>query len=75
MWINHCVHPPPPLFCCGRRRGLNLLPHFTKGQGLDSTSTLRGGCWKRGGNLFQGGLPFYKKNKRKSEIFNDKKCL
>ena len=24
------------------------------GQRLDKTSTLRGGCWKRGGNFFSG---------------------
>ena len=34
-----------PPFSAG---GLNLLPNFQKGE-LDRTSTLRGGCWKRGG--------------------------
>ena len=30
---------------------------------------------KRGGNFFQGDCNFYKKTKRKSEIFNDKKSF
>ena len=32
---------------------------FKKG-GFDRTSTLRGGCWKRRGNFFQGGCNFTK---------------
>ena len=39
---------------------------------------LEEGCLERGGekgDLFQGGCSFYTKNKLKSEIFNDKKCL
>ena len=64
LW--HSVHPR---FCWG---GLNLSPNFQKG-GLDRTSTLRGGCWKRGGvTFFRGGLQFLHK-KLKSEIFNNKK--
>ena len=32
-----------------------------------------GGCWERGGNFFQDEFAvFTKKNKLKSEIFNDK---
>ena len=57
------------LFSAG---GLNLQPNFQKGA-LDRTLTSRGGCWKRGGNFFQGGLQFLQKNKLKSEIVNDKK--
>ena len=46
---------------------------FKKG-GLDRTSTLRRGLLKkRGVTFFRGGCNFYKKNKLKSEIFNDKK--
>ena len=51
--------------------GLNLLPNFQKGW-FDRTSTLRGGCWKRRGNFFQG-VAILQKKKLNSEIFNDKK--
>ena len=63
----HSVHHPP--FCRGWG-GLNLL-NFQKG-GYGRASTLRGGCWKRRGNFFQGVLQFLQK-KIKFEIFNDKK--
>ena len=65
----HSVHPPP--FLLG---GLNLLPNFQK-EGLDRTSTLRGGNFERRG---RGGCNFAKNEKlksEKSEIFNDKKSL
>ena len=45
------------------------------GSGLDKTSTLRGGLLEKRRVTLQGGLQFYKKNKLKSEIFNDKKSL
>ena len=64
---KHSVHPlTPPPFCRDGGDGgggLNLLPNFEKG-GLDRTSTLRGGCWKRRGV-----------KKLKFEISNDKKSL
>ena len=53
---------------------LDLLPNFQTG-GLNRTSTLRGGCWKRGITFFMGSCNFYKKTKLKSEIFNGKKSL
>ena len=34
---------------------------FSKRRGLDRTSILEGGCWERGGDLFQGGCNFYVK--------------
>ena len=52
---------------------LNLLPNFQKGGGgLDRTSTLRGALLERV-TFFRRGCNFYKKDKLKSEIFNDKK--
>ena len=48
---------------------------FKKG-GLDRTSTLRGRLLEKRDNFFQGGVAILqKKNKLKSEIFNDKKSL
>ena len=41
-----CTPPPPPFLSAG-----GIEPR-TK---LDRTSTLRGDCWIRGGNFFQGG--------------------
>ena len=42
-----------------------------RSRGLGSISIVRGVCWKRGADLFQGVAIFtYKK---KSEMFNDKK--
>ena len=43
--------------------------------GLDRALIFSGGCWGRGGDLFEGGCNFYIKHKLKSEIFNDKKRL
>ena len=47
---------------------------FKQEVGLDRISIFRGGCWEKGGDLFQG-LQFLQINKLKSEIFNDKKGL
>ena len=47
---------------------------FKQEVGLDRISIFRGGCWEKGGDLFQG-LQFLHINKLKSEIFNDKKGL
>ena len=43
--------------------------------GLRGLQLLEGGCSKRGGQLFSGGVAILQKinNKIKSEIFNDKK--
>ena len=58
---SHSVHLP---FCWGAEPSTK----FSKGGGLDRTSTLRGG------NFFQVvGCNFYKKTKLKSEILNGKK--
>ena len=47
-------------------------PSKKRGEGLDKTSTFRGGCWERGGDFLNGGgCNFHIKNKLKSEIFND----
>ena len=46
------------------------------GGGLAGLQLLEGNCRKRGGGRFSGGgesLQFLRKNKIKSEIFNDKK--
>ena len=44
--------------------------------GLNKTSSLRGGCWKRGSSFFQGAAILQKKKKKKNELkskmFNDK---
>ena len=59
----------------GREGGLVGSPtQFQKGD-LNRTSIFRVGCWERRGDFFQGGCSFYIKNKLKSEISNDKKCL
>ena len=68
--------------------GLNLLPNFQKGGGLDGPLVFRGGWggkgggggggggWESGGVTFlRKGCNFYIKNKLKSEISNDKKGL
>ena len=67
----HSVHPPPP-FLLG---GLNLLPNFHKGGAWQDLNFETGVAGKEGRNFFQEGLQFYKKNKLKSAIFNDKKSL
>ena len=80
LWTCHInsVHPPPLTFCWlgGRGGGLNLLPNSQKG-GLDSTSTLRGGLQEKRVVTFFRGVAIFtkKKNKLKSEIFNNKKSL
>ena len=33
-----------------------------KGGGLTGSQFLEEGCWERGGDFFQGGCSFYKKN-------------
>ena len=43
--VIHSVHPPR--FC-------KLLSNYQKWGGLDRILIFRGGCWERGGNLFQG---------------------
>ena len=48
---------------------------LSKGRGLKGSQSLKGDCWKRGGDFFQGGCSFYIKNKLKPEIFNDEKSL
>ena len=58
----------PPLFT----GGWMSCQIFKKGV-LTGPQFLEGGCWEKGGNLFQEGCSFYIKNKLKSEIFNDKK--
>ena len=47
---------------------------FKKGR-LGRTSTLKWGLLEKRGNFFQRGVAIWKKNKLKSEIFNDKKSL
>ena len=68
---KHSVHSP--LSAGGGRAPTK----FSKrgGEGLDRTSTFRGGCKERGGNFFQAGCSCHIKNKSKSEIFNYKKSL
>ena len=55
---------------------LKLQPNFQKG-GLDRTSAFKGRLLgKRGVTFFWGRVcNFHIKNRLKSEIFNDKKCL
>ena len=75
FFIYHHLLPivctPPPL--SAGAAGLNLLPNFQKGGGgLDTTSTLRGACWKKRG-LFSGLGCNFTKWELKSGIFHDKK--
>ena len=53
-------------------RGVELPTKFSKSEGLAGPQLLEGGCWERGGHFFQGGCNLHKKNKLKSDIFNDK---
>ena len=72
---NICVHVhsghPPPLSA----GGVEPPTKFSKRGGLTGPQLLEGGCWEKGGDLFQGGCNCHIKNKLKSEIFNDKKIL
>ena len=69
-----CTSHPFPL----ERARLNLLESFQKGGGegdLTGPLFLKGGCWERGGDFFQGGCNFLTKNELKSGLFNEKKGL
>ena len=66
--IIHQHIPPPPSLLYGEGRGLRLRPIFQKG-GLGRISIFRGG------DFLQGGCSFYIRNKLKSQIFSDRKCL
>ena len=67
------VHPP---FSIAGEEGVEPLTKFSKKGGLTGPQLYEEGCWKRGGNFFQGGYNVSKKkNKLKSEIFNSKKSL
>ena len=71
-----CTLPPPFLIeGGGGGRGLNLLPNFQKAGAWQDLNFERGLLEKRGLTFFRGRLQFYKRNKLKSEIFNDKKSL
>ena len=48
---------------------------FQKKGGLTGPQLLKGVTGKEGVPFFQEGCTFHKKNKLKSEIFNDKKRL
>ena len=67
----HSVHPPT----LSAEGGGGVEPHqiFKKGE-LNRVSIFRGIAGKEG-VTFSGGCSFYIKNKRKSEIFNNKKSL
>ena len=67
---NYLTYLYPPPISAG---GLNLLPNFQKGGGLDRTSVFRGDCWERGGDFFQGGFNFSTKNRLTSGMFHEKK--
>ena len=67
MYI-HSVHPP---FCWGEGWASNQI--FKKGENLTGPQLLEGGCWEKGGDVFQGGLQF---SPKKNKIWNnDKKSL
>ena len=58
------------------RGELNLLPNSQQGGGsLEGSLYLEGVARKEVGDLLQGVVVFYLKNKLKSEIFNVKKSL
>ena len=60
----------PPFYYGGV--GVEPVTQFSKRGGLTRTQFLEGGCRERRDDLFQEDCNFYIKNKRKSEIFNDK---
>ena len=58
----------------GAGERLNLLPNFQKREGLAGSqfSDLKiseGGCWERGGGIFQRGLQFLHKKVYKEKVF------
>ena len=66
----HTVTVHPPLCAWG---GGEPLTKFSKREELYRISIFRGGCWERGGDVFQGGLQLFIKNKLNCEIFTDKR--
>ena len=50
--IMHSGHPHPP---SAGGRGAEPPTKFSKMGGLTGPQLLEGGCWERGGDLFQGG--------------------
>ena len=68
------MHLLPTLQEGGGGGRLNHLPNFSKG-GLDRTSAFRRELVKKTRVTFFRGVGFYKKDKVKSEIFNDKKSF
>ena len=70
LWVEHGVHPPPPPFLWDK--GLSL-PNFQKKRAWQDLNFERRVAGKEEGNFSQRGCNIYKKNKLKSEIFNDKK--
>ena len=76
--IKNNVHPlPPPHPVLLGGGDWTCYQIFKKGGKLDKTSTLRGGLLEKRGVTFLRGIAILqKKNKLKSEIFNDKKkCI
>ena len=73
--MQHSVHPSP--FCWVGGGGVEPLTKFSKtGAGLAGSQFLEGVAGKEGVTFLRGGVQFlHKKNKLKSEIFNDKKSL
>ena len=55
--------------------GLNLLPNFQKRGAWQDLDFERGIAGKEGVTFFRWSCNFHKKNKLKSEMFNDKKSL
>ena len=47
--------------CGGGGGGWASYQIFEKGEGLDRISILRGGCWEKRGDFFQGVLQFFHK--------------
>ena len=69
--MYYSVHPL--LSAVGGGGGGMAGPNVQKGGSLAWPPFLEGGCWERGGDVFQGGCNFLTKNNLKSGMFNDKK--
>ena len=83
LYISFFKNQVKPLVCtplplCWGGKGLSFQPIFQKGAGaLTGSQFLEGVAGKEASaeTFYKEGCSFYIKNKLKSQIFNNKKCL